>query len=96
MFYGNNPLFNLGANSGMRQVAWFDGNAAVRSGWAWGLDAVKGATEVAEGSLGRGKVLLFGPPVAFRAHPHATFKLLFNGLHYSTAERVTLRRGVVP
>jgi hypothetical protein len=90
MFYSNNPLFSLGGNSGMRQVAWFDGNAAVRSGWAWGLDAVKGATAVAEGSLGKGKVLLFGPPVAFRAHPHATFKLLFNGLHYSTAERVTL------
>jgi len=90
MFYSNNPLFSLGGNSGIRQVAWFDGNAAVRSGWAWGLDAVKGATAVAEGSLGKGKMLLFGPPIAFRAHPHATFKLLFNGLHYSTAERVTL------
>jgi hypothetical protein len=35
--------------------------------------------------------LLFGPLVAFRAHPHGTFKLLFNGIYYGNAEPVLLR-----
>jgi hypothetical protein len=71
-------------------VAWFAADTAVRSGWAWGLDYVKGATAVAEADMGKGKLLLFGPLVAFRAHPHGTFKLLFNGVYYGKAERVTL------
>jgi hypothetical protein len=29
--------------------------------------------------------------VAFRAQPHATFKLLFNGLYYGSAQAVTLK-----
>ncbi|MCX6543673.1 MAG: M14 family metallopeptidase [Acidobacteria bacterium] len=91
VFYSNNPLFRVPAGGPVRSVAWFGPDTVVRSGWAWGLDAVKGATTVAEADLGKGRLLLFGPPVAFRAHPHATFKFLFNGLHYAKAEPVTLR-----
>jgi hypothetical protein len=29
--------------------------------------------------------------VAFRAHPHGTFKLLFNSVYYAKAEAATLR-----
>ena len=49
-----------------------------------------GAAAVVETTVGRGKLMLFGPLVVFRAHPHATFKFLFNGVYYGTAERVTL------
>ena len=90
VFYSNNPLFRVPAGGAVRPVAWFGPDTVVRSGWAWGLDYVKGATAVAEADLGKGKLLLFGPPVAFRAHPHATFKFLFNGLHYGKAEAVAL------
>lgn len=91
VFYSNNPLFRIPAGGAVRSIAWFGSDAVVRSGWAWGLDYVKGSTAVAEADLGKGKLLLFGPPVAFRAHPHATFKFLFNGLHYAAAEPVTLQ-----
>jgi len=90
VFYSNNPLFRVPAGGVVRPVAWFGPDTVVRSGWAWGLDSVKGATAVAEADLGKGKLVLFGPPVAFRAHPHATFKFLFNGLQYAKAEAVTL------
>ena len=72
-------------------VAWFAADTPVRSGWAWGHDYVKGAVAVAEAEVGKGKLLLFGPLVAFRAHPHGTFKLLFNGIYYGNAEPVLLR-----
>ncbi|MBE3133535.1 MAG: peptidase, partial [Acidobacteria bacterium] len=91
VFYSNNPLFNLPADANIRRVAWFGPDVTARSGWAWGLDHVKGAVAVAEAELGKGKLLLFGPSVAFRAHPHGTFKFVFNGLYYGSAEPVTLR-----
>jgi hypothetical protein len=33
-----------------------------------------------EATVGRGRVLLFGPEILHRAQPHGTFKLLFNVL----------------
>ena len=90
IFFNNNPLFRLAPEGGARQAAWFGPEAAVRSGWAWGFDYVKGATAVAEIGVGKGKLLLYGPQIAFRAHPHGTFKMLFNGILYGKAEPVVL------
>jgi hypothetical protein len=45
---------------------------------------------VADAKLGRGRVLIFGPDVNFRAQSHATFKFLFNAIYYSTAEVTTI------
>ena len=42
---------------------------------------------VAEVSYGKGRVVLLGFAAQFRAQPHATFKLLFNALHWSAAEK---------
>lgn len=50
-----------------------------------------GATAVVEASSGEGKVFVMGPEVTFRGEPHATFKLLFNGLFYGAAKPATLR-----
>jgi hypothetical protein len=36
--------------------------------------------------VGRGKLFLFGPEIAFRGQPHGTFRFLFNAL-YSAAEQ---------
>ena len=71
-------------------VAWFSGTEALDSGWAWGQQYLDGGTAVAEASVGEGKVVLFGPEVAFRDQPHGTFKLLFNGLYYGSAKAATL------
>ena len=46
---------------------------------------------VAEAKVGEGKLFLYGPEVTFRAQPHGTFKLFFNGLYYGTAESTKLQ-----
>jgi hypothetical protein len=76
--FDNSPVFKLPA--GARPLAWFDSAAPLRSGWAWGQEALNGGVAAAELPLGQGQVVLFGPEVAFRAQPHGTFKLLFNAL----------------
>ncbi|MDP2958966.1 MAG: hypothetical protein Q8N53_21255, partial [Longimicrobiales bacterium] len=82
--------FRLRQGRGAHRVAWFDSDAALRSGWAWGQEYLNDAVAVVDADVGRGKLLLLGPLVVFRAHPHATFKFLFNGVYYGGAERVTL------
>ncbi|MEW5980766.1 MAG: M14 family zinc carboxypeptidase [Acidobacteriota bacterium] len=87
LFYSNNPLFRVPDGSAVRKVAWFAASDPVRSGWTWGASNLKDAVAVAEADLGRGKVFLMGPLIAFRAHPHGTFKFLFNALYGEGARR---------
>jgi hypothetical protein len=90
IFYSNNPLFRLQPGSGVRPIAWFEADNPLRSGWAWGAPYLKQAVAVAEAEVGKGRLVLLGPLVAFRAHPHGTFKLLFNGLYVGSAQVVRL------
>jgi hypothetical protein len=83
-FYDNSPLFRLAPGAeqqGVQRVAWFEANP-LRSGWAWGEQYITGGVAAVEAAFGRGRVILFGPEVAFRAQPHGTFKFLFNGIHH--------------
>jgi hypothetical protein len=85
-------VFKLGPDaerSGVRAVAWFDNAEPLRSGWAWGQEHLEDAVSVVSADVGRGRLLLFGPEITFRAQPHGTFKFLFNGLALSTAEEIT-------
>jgi hypothetical protein len=75
VFFDNSPVFKM----------------VLDSGWAWGPQYLDGGTSVAEASVGEGKVMLLGPEVAFRAQPHATFKLLFNGLYLGSAQEQTVK-----
>jgi hypothetical protein len=89
MFFDNSPVFRLRADSaaqGVKAVAWFDNPAPLKSGWAWGQHYLDKGVAVIEASLGKGRVLLFGPEIIKRAQPHATFKFLFNGIYYAAAE----------
>ena len=88
VFFDNSPVFRLApdaAMKGVRAIAWFDSPTPLTSGWAWGQSYLEGGVAVAEASVGRGKVFLYGPEVLFRAQPHGTFKLVFNGLYFPSA-----------
>ena len=87
VFFENSPAFKLSADAGrdIRRVAWFAGVSPLRSGWAWGQRYLEGGLAAVDAPLGRGRVLLFGPEITFRAQPHGTFKFLFNGIYYSKA-----------
>jgi hypothetical protein len=45
---------------------------------------------MAEATVGKGRVFLFGPEITFRGQPHGTFKFLFNGIYYGSATPVNL------
>ncbi|MDP9201857.1 MAG: peptidase, partial [Gemmatimonadota bacterium] len=87
-YYDNAPGFRLlpAADArGIRRIAWIDGPAPLRSGWAWGQRYLSGVTEILQAPVGKGMLVLYGPDPYFRSQPHGTFKLLFNGLLYRTA-----------
>jgi hypothetical protein len=81
--FDNSPVFRLQPDANLKHasaVAWFSGPAVLDSGWAWGQQYLDGGTAIVDASVGEGKLVLLGPEVAFRAQPHATFKLLFNAI----------------
>ncbi len=92
-YFDNSPVFRFtpdAALAGIHPVAWFEGKKLLRSGWALGEGYLDQGIAVVEASVGKGKLFLFGPEVTFRAQPHGTFKFLFNGIYYGTAECVPL------
>jgi hypothetical protein len=94
VFFDSSPVFKLGPDAALKHTAavgWFSGPEVLDSGWAWGQQYLDGGTAVAEASVGEGKVILLGPEVAFRAQPHGTFKLLFNGLYLGSAQSARLK-----
>ena len=93
VFFSNSPVFRFKPNAdkqGLLPVAWFDSDKPLRSGWAWGQDRLYGGVTITEAQVGKGKAYLFGPEILFRAQPHGTFKLFFNGLYLSKAKAVKL------
>ena len=94
VFFDRSPAFRAdpdAAMRGVRTIAWYAGGDLLDSGWAWGQHYLNNSIAVAEAPMGKGKVLLYGPEITFRGQPHATFKLLFNGLLYGSATPVVLR-----
>jgi hypothetical protein len=92
VFFDDSPAFTLEPNAaalGVKQVAWYETDSPLRSGWAWGQSYLKGSAAVVDAPLGKGRVLLFGPEITFRAQPHGTFKFLFNGIYYGSAVPVS-------
>jgi hypothetical protein len=89
VFFDSSPVFRLPPDAKQKnteRVAWFEGKDTLESGWAWGQQYLDGGTAVADAKVGEGRVFVMGPEVTFRGEPHATFKLLFNGLFYGSAQ----------
>ena len=90
VFFDDSPVFKLGADAaarGVTPIAWFDTATPLRSGWAWGERYLQGGVAAIEARVGKGRVLLFGPQILWRAQPHGTFKFLFNALMIGTLPR---------
>jgi hypothetical protein len=98
VFFDNSPVFRLEASDAAdgrrgaavlaRRVAWFATPAPLRSGRALGQEHLLRGVAVADVSMGRGHIAMFGPPIAFRGQSHGTFKLLFNAIYYGAASPV--------
>jgi len=85
LFFDSSPAFRLrpdAASGGIKNVAWFDSPAPLRSGWALGQKVLDGASEVLVAPIGKGNVVMYGPEIYFRSQSHGSFRLLFNGIYY--------------
>ncbi len=83
VMFDNSPVMTLGPDAaarGVRAIATFDTPTPLRSGWAWGQERLQGGVAMAEATVGKGTLYLYGPEVLFRAQPHGTFKFVFNTL----------------
>jgi hypothetical protein len=90
VFFDESPVFALAADAashGATRVAWYQGKTPLRSGGAWGQEALDGGAAIVAASVGRGKVFLFGPEILQRGQPHGTFKFLFNAIYWGRALR---------
>src|SRR5262245_34617170 len=84
VFFDNSPAFRLlpeAGQKGVKTVAWIDTPKPLRSGWAWGQQYLDQTSEIIDAPLGRGRIVLYGPEIVWRAQPHGTFKFLFNGIY---------------
>jgi hypothetical protein len=82
VMFANSPTFRLTGEGKSRpaRVAWFEGKTPLRSGWAFGQEHLDGGVAVVDAAVGKGRLVLYGPQVLFRAQPHGTFKLVFNAI----------------
>ncbi len=95
VFFDDSPVLRLPsgtAASAAKRVAWYPNAAPLRSGWAWQQQQLEGGLAVVDAPLGRGRMFLFGPEIAFRGQAHGTFKFLFNGIYAGQAVRVAATR----
>lgn len=85
--FDHDPAFHTVPNATVDpQVAgWFQGDHTLVSGWANGQGYLNGTAAIVSGRIGQGMVYAIGPEITFRAQPHASFKILFNGLYAGTA-----------
>ncbi|MCP4707065.1 MAG: peptidase, partial [Planctomycetes bacterium] len=92
VYFNRSPVFKLTeASNQVQKVAWFDSDKPLRSGWAWQQQHLKDGLAIVDATVGKGKLYMFGPEIAFRAQSHGTFKFLFNGIYLSAAETVYLK-----
>jgi hypothetical protein len=90
VFYDNDPVFTLGADAAAKNVksfGWYASASPLRSGWGWGAAALDKGVEMVDAKVGQGHVVLFGPEILFRSQPHGCYKLFFNALYLSAANR---------
>jgi hypothetical protein len=69
----------------VRPIAWFDSAEPLRSGWAWGQRHLENGVQMAEATVGQGRVYVFGNALLFRTQPHGNYRFFFNGLYLSVA-----------
>jgi len=89
-YFLNSPAFELTAPFTTREaraVAKYPATNPLQSGWIGGPEHLYDKVAVADVSYGKGRVVLLGFRAQFRSQPQATFKLLFNALHWSAATK---------
>jgi len=69
-----------------KSVAKYSEENLLMSGWIYGEGIIRQKSSILEVPYGKGRVVLLGFPVQFRAQSYGTFKLLFNSILYAGVE----------
>lgn len=85
VMFDNSPSFKIEGDkdSVAKVVGSYDSATPLRSGWALGQEALNGTAGIVDVTVGKGKVVMFGPEILFRAQSHGTYKLLLNAIFRS-------------
>lgn len=67
----------------VKPVAKYPRENPLMSGWIFGDSLLRRKSSIVEIPYGKGKIILLGFPVQFRAQPYGTFKLLFNAIFFA-------------
>jgi hypothetical protein len=78
VMFDNSPSFRISGDA--KAVGIFDSKKPLRSGWAWGQEALEGSAGIVDVALGKGQVVLVGPEILFRAQNHGAYKLFLNAI----------------
>ena len=81
--FWDSPVFSIGGsyfNDRYHVVVSYPERDILQSGWLVGEEHLSNRAAVVSVTYGKGRVILYGFRVQFRATTHGTFKLLFNGL----------------
>jgi glutamine amidotransferase-like uncharacterized protein len=79
-YFINSAAFEVTDPQRVRVVARYASTDLLRSGWLLGEERLKGKVALAEVSVGRGRVILFGFRPQHRAQTWGTFPLIFNAI----------------
>jgi hypothetical protein len=93
IFYENGPTFKV--NGDAHSVAYFNTDQPLLSGWILGGQFLKGTSVIAEESVGKGRIVLFGFRPQYRAQAEVTYKFLFNALLYSSSKPTAIGASTV-
>jgi hypothetical protein len=88
IFYENGPTFKV--NGDAHSVAYFNTDKPLLSGWILGGQFLKGTSVIAEETVGKGRIILFGFRPQYRAQSEVTYKFLFNALLYSSSKSASI------
>ncbi|HRD01081.1 MAG TPA: M14 family zinc carboxypeptidase [Candidatus Saccharicenans sp.] len=67
-------------------AARYASDSLLLSGWIYGQNLIQQKAAVVEVPIENGRLILLGFPVAYRAQPRGTFKLLFNSIYYGSVK----------
>ena len=79
-YFTGSSAFEILDTAQVKEVAQYAEKDVLRSGWLLGEKYLAGKTALAEASLGKGRVILFGFRPQHRAQTWGTFRLVFNAL----------------
>jgi hypothetical protein len=79
-YFINSAAFEVTDPQRVRVVARYSADNLLRSGWLLGEDKLKGKVALAEVTMGRGRVILFGFRPQHRGQTWSTFPFIFNAI----------------